>query len=231
MGRVRSFVAFAAGILLCLVGTDVLADSFWSRAVESYDAGTGLNPGLMKIDSTEYDGRGSVRNAESAVYSLTWTGGDPEVRILSVIRNGADITSERRANPEYQSGRPIDGAAGGFGASPLDPTLQDTVTTTFTGIETIDGRRARAYRFGVAAESGAITGTAWIDAETGFPIRIAGRPDPLPRFVDVFEFRHEFGIGGNGAAVTSRITVDASGRLLLIRRRFVVTMEFSEHRP
>ena len=225
--RLTILVALA----LVMFTTPLAADSIWRRAVELYNDGTTWAAGRMQFESNEYDGRGNTRNTESSVYAIRYRGDELDAEIVSVVRNGRDITSERRENPTYQSGRSFEGTFDGFGQSPLDRDVQDVVSIEYAGPDVLNGAVSHLYRYRMTAEAATTVGTVWIEADSGAPVRISARPESLPRFVDSIEILQEFKKTETGAPVVSHVLIDASGRFLLIRRRFVVQVEFAQYSP
>ncbi len=218
-------------LALAVFAADLDADPVWRQAVELYNDGTAWVAGRMQIESHEYDGRGNTRNTESSVYTLRHSGDEVEAEIVSVVRNGHDITSERRENPEYQSGRSFEGTFDGFGRSPLDRDAQDSVSIEYAGTDVLNGAATLLYRYRLIDDGNTTVGTVWIEPDSRTPVRISTQPEPLPRFVDSIEITQDFGKTETGEPVVSRVLIDANGRFLLIRRRFVVELAFAEYSP
>ncbi len=238
--------------LLCLPAAAVMSDGLWDRAVQIYDANSNLLPGRIELRLTEYGGRNRrVRNEEHGVYrTLLGDDGSPEVEILQVIRNGEDITDERRSDdgggggfaslfgPPRGTDVPDDeDTGGGFGgpgeASPFDPELQHMVSYSRNSeSRLINGRRAAAFSFRQQSTDDPeqfVTGTAWLDMTSGAPLLVESTLDPLPsRLLNTFLFRSHFAERSDGWYLT-RLDVDVVAQLLLVRREFESVITFSEH--
>jgi hypothetical protein len=73
-----------------------------------------------------------------------------------------------------------------------------------------------------------VTGTAWLAAASGVPVRLVYTLDPLPRFVTRFEVRETFAVVGELWALRS-VEIEGDGRFLFVRRRVESRLEFSEY--
>lgn len=239
-------------LLFSLVLAPASADTLWENAVSIFEANSDLLPGRIEIRLTEYGGRNRrIRNEEHGVYLTTpGSDGEPEVEIERVIRNGEDITEERRADsgegggfaalfgPPQSDDIPEDEEAeegmGGPGeSSPFDPELQHLVTFERNGeSRLVNGRRTTAFTFRQQSEDDPeqfVTGTAWLDARSGAPLLLESTLDPLPsRLLDTFVFRSHFTETDEGWYLT-RLHVDVVAQILLVRREFESVVRFSDH--
>lgn len=233
-------------VLLTIIVTAaqaVLADPLWQEAVDLYAAFGDLLPGRMEISFEQYNGRGNLVTAETTEIDV-WVDTDGEVRseILRATRNGEDVTEERRENPQ-SGGPPFGGGTdereddeeggpfSGLQRSPFDPEEQANVVVTEPGaVELIDGTRARRYDFvHTTGPDTATTGSAWLSAETGEPIRVEATIEPLPPLVDEFVIRQHYGRDEQDRWVTKLLEFDGTGNVLFIRRRIESRMVFSDY--
>lgn len=238
-------------VLVSIALAPVGADTLWDNAVSIFEENRDLLPGRIEVRLTEYGGRNRrVRNEEHGVYLTTPApDGEPDVEIERVIRNGEDITEERRADndgggfeslfgPPQSSDIPEgeereDGTGGPGESSPFDPDLQHLVTYERNGeSRLVNGRRTTAFTFRQRNEDDpdqSVTGTAWLDARSGAPLLLESTFDPLPsRLLDTFVFRSHFTETGDGWYLT-RLDVDVIAQILLVRREFESVITFSDH--
>ena len=243
-------IAFFVCIFM-LSGIPAFPDVLWDRAVEIFDAHSNLLPGRIEVRLTEWGGRNRrLRNEEHGVYrTRSGADGSPEVEIVRVIRNGEDITAERREGdngggfsslfgPPQGSDIPEnddeDGRSGGPGESnPFDPNLQHLLTYSRNGeSRLINGRRTTGFTFRQQSEDDPdqfVTGTTWLDSSSGAPLLIESTLDPLPsRLLNTFQFTSHFRESDDGWFLT-RLDVDVVAQILLVRREFETTVTFSEH--
>ncbi len=212
------------GVALYSFATDAL----WQQAVTVYEANDDWVPGRMLIRTEELAKDGSVKSVEEARVALSVNGnGEVESEYVSVTKNGKDVTESRKRNPNRGDG------GGGFGsqASPFDPELAQHVDARrVPGTQMIDGREVAEYRFSVAQEDEPdVTGTAWIDIETGVPHRVSSTVDPLPRFVSSLEIRIDYEYTGDGKWYPVEISFQGAGTVLFIKKAYRSTMRLSEH--
>jgi hypothetical protein len=217
-------------------------DALWERAIGVYEENADWHPRLITVRTEEYDGRGNLRHEEVTVTRQYLTDeGELESELVSVIRDGQDITEERREDPN--AGRTFGPPAGsedqaessskGFAPvyrSVFSPTQQPYVEYTRNGgTRRINGRRAVAYSFIHEPNSEArAEGTVWIDAETAEPLLLESSLDPPMIFVHEFRYSHRFSAEGEQWRLrTMRFDVEAG--LLMFQRDFDITMDFSDY--
>lgn len=215
------------------------ADSLWDEAVEIFSEYRDLTPGRMEIHFEQYNGRGKLVSTDETEL-LMWSdeNGETTSRIVFARHNGEDVTEDRREDPD--SGRPSftgngdgdeNGAFAGLQRSPFDPQEQSNVSVSVNdGLEVADGTEVRSFEFRHATGPDTYTaGTAWLDAESGEPVRLQLTIAPLPRFVDSFSMRQEFGRDEEGRWITRRLEFDGEGSFLFFRRRIESRLIFSEY--
>lgn len=114
------------------------------------------------------------------------------------------------------------------GDGPFDPEIQKDVCVTETGArETIDGRTCVrfGYTYPVRTEKPSkgkpalVKGTAWIEDDTGNPVKIEFTNDPLPKGAKSMLTKFHYGSGGNGSWILERMEFEGSGSFLFIKKR------------
>jgi hypothetical protein len=100
----------------------------------------------------------------------------------------------------------------------------------FSGVEMVEGVPTVkvAYKpnppFGLR-----IAGTVWADAETGQPIKFAGKLHQPSGTVNKYEVTAYYGIAENGKPQLRRSEIEAAGGFLVFTRRYLITIEFDEY--
>ncbi|TVR02732.1 MAG: hypothetical protein EA403_08430 [Spirochaetaceae bacterium] len=231
---------FVSLLVLCapLTVAPLTADPLWAAAVSHFARSRDIYASRMQTESAEFDGRGvrrSHREIEVAV-SVTNTG-EFSSRLLRARENGRDI-----APGSVTTGNPLFGAdaqdAGDEGRaasmaaveqSPFDPLLQSTVSYTRVGsARTPGGLPAVEYRYTQTGAAHTISGTAWLNPQTGHPIALRASVTPLPRFVREMIVEQDFGVNENGW-FTTEVRVRADGGFLFVRRSVHVDLRFMDH--
>jgi hypothetical protein len=221
-------------------------DPLWNKAVALYDDTEDWQPRLISIRSEEYDGRGNLKHEETTVTrQYVSENGSLETELVSVVRDGEDITEERRENP--QAGRsfgPPGGAQDGddgddeesgeaFAAlfeSIFDPAQQEYVSHRRTGRRRrVDGEPAVAYSYSHEPnEEARGEGTAWLHADSGEPLLVESTLDPPIVFVKDFGMVYRYGTR-NGDWRLRSMEFNVSAGVLMFTREFDVTMEFEDY--
>lgn len=204
------------------------ADALWQKAVTVYEANDNWVPGRMLIRTEELAKDGTVKSVEEAHVALSVNDkGEVESEYVSVTKDGKDVTGSRNRNPDRGNG------GGGFTSqsSPFDPELaQQVEAKRVPGTKTINGREFAEYRFVLTQEDDPdVTGTAWIDVETGAPYRVSSTVDPLPRFVSSLEIRIDYTYTGDGRWYPEEISFQGAGTILFIKKAYRSTMRLSDH--
>lgn len=233
--------------LFCTTATLLLtvglgADTLWDRAVTAYGEHEGLVPGRMLIEFDQYNGRDKLVTSDESVVEI-WVdvSGEIQSRVVYATRNGEDVTAERRDDP--QSGAPPfgggpgtddDGDGGAFSGlqlSPFAPAEQLNVDVGPAGAtEYLGSVLARRYPFTHrTGDDSANVGTAWLDVETGDPVRLELTIEPLPGIVDEFIMVQHFERDPEGRLVVRELEFDGAGHVLFLRRRIESRLIFSEY--
>lgn len=233
-------------LLAALIAPGAFAtDDLWNRAVARFGGGDIWIPGLVITTSEEYDGRDNLRHIEQTVSRTRInSSGDIETEIISAIRDGEDITAQRQSgegpspfggfgpNGDEAAAAEAEDGADRFAAaftSIFDPAEQQRLTVQRIGPQVVEGQRTIAYRFDHQPNPRSrATGTAWLHRETGAPVRIEKDVAPPLAVITDFQIVQVFGNPDEEFQLTD-MTVDVSGSLLVVRRRFVIDLTFEEY--
>ncbi len=226
-------------ICVQVVVSPLAADSLWSAAVSHFEQNRDVYASRMQTESAEFDGRGvrrSHREIEVAV-SVTDTG-EFASRLLRAREDGRELdpASLETGNPLFGSDAQDagnEGRAASMAAveqSPFDPLIQNTVSFVRVGTARAPGGSpAVEYRYTQTGAEHTISGTAWLNPQTGHPIALRASVTPLPRFVREMTVEQDFAVNDAGW-FTTEVRVRADGGFLFVRRTVHVDLRFMDHR-
>lgn len=239
----RSTKRTLIAVFLAVLPAMLSAHPLWSKAVESLRMSADLLPGTMAATFDQFNGRGELISRDETVVRL-WADetGEIQSQVVSARRNGEDVTDERRDSPQSGGGPfgPGQGQAGdtdngspfaSLQRNPFAPEEQPHITIVSTGgRRMLDGAFVLPIEFEHRTGPEAVNrGTAWLDADTGAPVRLETTIDPLPRFVTELVMVQHYGLNEDEQLVVERIEFSGEGRLLLFRRRLESVLFFSEY--
>ncbi|MFP4484841.1 MAG: hypothetical protein ACOCYG_05170 [Spirochaetota bacterium] len=245
---VSAGLVIAYAIVLFLVPRSVpvaaltVEDSLWQRAIAVYEANAEWQPRLITVETREYDGRGNLRHEETTVTrQYLADDGEIESELVSVIRDGEDITEERRENPRSNrsfgppagSADEAESSSDGFEpvyTSIFDPEQQPYVEYRRTDrTRAVDGRRAVAFDFTHRPnESAGAEGTVWIATDSGAPLVIESSLEPPVVFLQELAYVYRFETDGSEWRLRT-MQFDVEAGLLMFRRDFDIRMTFSDY--
>jgi hypothetical protein len=215
------------------------ADPLWKSAVAIAAASQGWRPGrtVSRTEDLAKDGR--VQSVEEVTFAYPSGDGEPQPQLIRYLRDGVDVTERERARlaaqQEEAARKKKNGSRSvtfGVGGTPFDPLHQATVSFHRTGERrTIDGRACQAFEYGRSDPvGGRYVGTAFLDEETGAPVSLRERPEPLPRFTDQLWVVLSFVYKGPGEWYPTHVQVEGSGGLLFIRKSIRSSIELLDFR-
>jgi hypothetical protein len=228
------------------LGAGVPADSLWVKAVALSERNDDLVPGLMKMHMQEVDKHGQPKDRDKyhEVWSRLWLGDDGEVEyeMLKTIENGEDVTEKEKAKEEEQEKKDAekdegDGANDDSethemqGYSPFGRENQARISVEVVGDGgIIDGKPTSLYRFSERTDDDiVISGKAWLEKDTGAPVKVEYAPDPLPKRVKhmmtTMHYEHVY----PDSLIVKSMFVEVTGGILFIKKHFHMNMEFDDY--
>ncbi len=213
----------------CLPSESV--DPLWKSAVAIAAASEGWRPTrtVSRIEDLAKDGR--VRSVDEVTFAYPPGDGELKPELVRFLRNGADVTERERARLAAQqrkdAARKKDSFTLGVGGTPFDPQRQSAVSYHRSSERrAIDGRPCQGFEYSRSDPAGGrFVGTTFLDEQTGAPLSLRERPEPLPRFADKIWVTLSFTHKGPGEWYPTRLHVEASGGLLFIRKSIRTTIE------
>lgn len=216
------------------------ADPLWEGAVGNFVRHDQVYARQIETEAAEYDGRGNRRAFRETAMAVTLDGdGRARSELTAVRDNGtavplADVITSASAavtadNSEAAAaGR--EAALGIMHLSPFDPRLQDNVRyRRVSGPPGVAAATAAVeFAFTLETPTQLISGSAWLRAHDGIPLRSVATVEPLPRFVRELSVEQIFAESEAGHHV-SEVRIKADGGFLFFRRRSEITMRFLDH--
>jgi hypothetical protein len=186
-------------------------DPLWARAAASVSLAKNAVASRIVTRTEVFDGSGKKMESVEEVQKLTgWDGEKPLVKTETkrdVVRDsGLKVRIELKAtdNPFYAS-------------------RQGLVAYNRTGEDTLDGKNCVRFQFeeaqGPADKSeGPIVGTAWVERESGLPVKVEYHPKKLPARVSAYTMTVLFEGRPDGSAVPREADLEMKGGFLFIKR-------------
>ncbi len=198
----------------------------------------------------ELDGDGAVK---SRTVSELRFASDPaaekgvRTEIVSVVEDGKDVTAEHRKEFDKQRAKEKKKKSGeddessqsvSSSDSPFNPDVQTGIVVTETGgRETIGDRSCLAFGFSYAADDKenpkakpyTVKGTAWLDEETGAPLKVESTRDPLPRGAKRMSSTFLYETRPDGSWILKEMRFEGAGGFLFIKKSFRMKASFADH--
>jgi hypothetical protein len=218
------------------------ADSLWQRAVVLSEKNEGLIPGSIRMRMQEVDEEGRPKNDDK--YYESWSSlslgedGKVEFETVRAIQDGKDITEEQRAREEEakadsggNDGTHGSESEGMDGYDPFDPDKQARVSTNLVGAgDLVDGKNTVLYEFAEQGEHGErTTGKAWLEVETGAPVRVEYSVDPLPKRVKHMVMTMDYDYMPPDSLTVRSLSIQATGGIWFIKKHFHMDMTFGDY--
>ncbi len=220
-------------------------DPLWQSAVAIAAASDGWRPGrtISRIEDLAKDG--SVKSVDEVTFAYPPGAGEAQPQLVRFLHDGVDVTERERAKfaerqrEEAERKRKGEkkeqgkgGVTFGVGGTPFDPRYQATVSyRRSTEKMTIEGRACQGFEYSRTDPAGSrFVGTAFLDEQTGAPLVVRERPEPLPRFADRVSVVLSFVYKGPGEWYPTRVDVEGSGGLLFIRKSIRTTIALLDFR-
>ncbi len=209
------------------------ADPLWDKAVALSGANEDQVAASIHSRSEILDKQGNAKRTDETWITLS-VGEDGEIvtTIDRALEDGADVTAstQEKARKKAEDG---DGGNVELGPDflPFVKANQRKVEAKSTGeTRAFDGRTGTGYDVRYKTDEGdTLVGTTYLDVESGAPLMLQVRPDPLPTMVDEFETEVFFGPTADGGWAIVRFVVTGSGGVVLIKKRFRAEVTLGDH--
>lgn len=228
--------------------------ALWTKAVAIFEANKNIVPGSMTQTMEELGGDGSVKSRTESRFRFSPDATEKEgikTEILSVVKDGKDVTAEqkkqydeqrkKREAQEKKKGAPKNEQRShsvSSNDSPFSAEVQKEIRAVDTGKrENAGGRGCAVFEFAYPrrdendekSKPYTVRGTAWIDEETGCPLRVDSTRDPLPRGAKRMSSSFLYETRPDGSCVLKEMLFEGEGGFLFIKKRFRVKAVFGDH--
>ena len=227
----RCFLVLAILVFLgALCSTRANAEStdpLWQKAVEIISISQGLVPGNVEVRFEWSNSKGKIISSQEH-FSRNYLGDDGQVavEILRVMKDGKDITEEQQLSATEtpknlgqtpQGNQPKNDDA--FAGIPFLREMQESVEVKPLGRqETIGKTLCVLYSYSLVNPDGEINnGTAWLDADSGYPVQIQFEPKTLPKHVSKMTTKTIFSLQSGGYLCPTEVTMEMTVKFLLIK--------------
>ena len=159
--------------------TALPSDTLWQKAVAIAAANARWVPGLLVEKETTKNTKGRVEEAtEVHVRLFENEAGAIDADVLNVLENGETITEAAEALVLASLEEEL---AEDEADNPFKPAVQhNVVARRLASAQPMEGRHAVAFAYTQRTATTTWEGTAWLDAETGVPLRLEARPQDMP---------------------------------------------------
>ena len=244
--RIKVFVLWVC-LLALRVGAARAADQdpLWDRAVATVALAGRFVASRIETHTEVYNGGGKLMETSDMIQTLTgWNDQEP-------IRK-----SEVKRDVVQQSGLTV-GIDLGARDNPFFASAEGRASHVRAGEDTLDGRNCIIYRFeeippagvpsqgavspqgsvpsqGVVSPSGehrddtgTLVGTAWLERETGTPLKMVYRPKQMPKHVSVYDLTVCFVVLPDGSTVPRTLDMQMKAGFLWYKRVVRLHKSFS----
>jgi hypothetical protein len=197
-------------------------DPLWRRATASVSLARHAVAARIVTRTEVFDGSGKKMESVEEVQELTgWDGEKPlmksETKRDVVKDSGLKVRIEVKAtdNPFYAS-------------------RQGLVAYKRVGEDTLEGKSCVRFQFEEAqdpadkSDDGPFVGTAWVERESGLPVKVEYHPKKLPARVSAYTITVLFEGRPDGSAVPREAHLDMRGGFLFIKRVVRLQMSLTE---
>ncbi len=186
-------------------------DLVWQKAVAIAQANKGWIPGSAILRIELLNKHGEVEQREETLLHLV-----------------SDETGEAPAGPYVDPG-----SLNIVGNSPFEPEFQNEISVYFTGeTKNVEGRQCVRYDYVWRKETEVLTGTAWLEQDTGIPVKTesSGKQSVRPKLSSRQRVTVIFHHGSGGAWFPQRMVMEIEGGLFTLGRDFRITLEYRGYR-
>lgn len=148
------------------------SDELWDKAVTIAGNNSSIYPRTMVEHERVYDLSGRLEEYTRSEYRLQFDlQKGLQVQLVKAEQNNLDFTAEKAKEPLD----PADMMTNED--NPFDPWLQQEVTARRARTITLDGRQVVVYNYTQTTKEALWKGEAYLDAETGVPVKIETATD------------------------------------------------------
>jgi hypothetical protein len=203
-------------------------DPIWDRAVATISLASRSVASCIETHAEVYNGRGDRMETHDKTQTLTgWNGQEPIWK------------SEVKHDVTQKSGLTV-GIDLGARDNPFFASSEGRASHERVGEDTLNGRSCIVFRFeerpppaapptvGKGEETGIVVGTAWLDRETGIPLKMVYHPKEMPKHVSVYDLTVYFSVLPDGSTVPRELDMQMKAGFLWYKRVVRLHKSFSD---
>jgi hypothetical protein len=220
--------------------------ALWQKALDVFRKNSDWIPGKMSIRSEILDRKGrpdSVTRLDFRI--LVDDQGNARTELLQAFKNGKDVSAEMKKSIEVREAKEAKAAdkKDRFSISmsdiPFNPDKQQNVTVRdHAEKQLMFGRTCQRFDFSFETaitrtkkkESLTWIGKAWLDENSGIPVKLEFSIEPLPKNVYRFWTIYIYEISTEQDWTLKEVKVEGQGGFLFIKKSFRSTTIFSDYR-
>lgn len=194
----------------CIHGKGAEGDSLWQKAVAIAEVNKGWVPSYAVLRIEIVNKHGEVEQKEEMLLDFA-----------------SQDTGETLANPYVDPS-----SLNIVGKSPFEPEFQNEVTARIAReTKDVEGKQCVRYQYVWHGEAGVVTGTAWLEQETGMPVKTetSGKESIRSGFSSRQRVTVIFHNESCDAWFPQRMIMEMEAGLLSLGRNFRITLEYQDY--
>lgn len=221
-------------------------DTLWQKAKTIAQVNKDWIPGFMISHVKMLNRKGKVKSHEEIWSEIKEKNNKIDVTVVKLIKNGKDITEkykkkeEKRKKKNKKKKKKEEKNTFSFDLSdnPFYAKIHNKVHIEATEErEEIMGKKCVIYKYTqemksqLSKKKKAVKreGRAWLQEESGFPLKIEFSLNPLPKHTKKFLQTIKYSITDEGHWYVKELNIEGSGGILFIKKYFHSTTFFSKY--
>ncbi len=224
----RAFLAGLFFVFGCFGLLSETMDVLWGMATAIARENEDWVAGLVELSVEEFTIKGVLKSSRAVSYRLLPAeDGEIESRLVRYVEDGQDVTEQKQDTDQSQGG----GFLWGIEETPFSPGVSEGLVVRRNGEHAeVAGKSCAVFVFEFnSREDEIMVGTAWLDEVSGAPLKMEIGPKDLPRFVHELSSTVYYDHWSPKQWYPSRVSIEATGGMLLFKRAFKMEMVLSEH--
>lgn len=218
----------------------------WQKALVVYQKNNDLIPNKMEVYSEMLDRQGRPDSVSKYYFNIIVDAqGKTRTELTKAFKDNQDVTletnkkMESRDAEQEKSAKKKETLSISMGDTPFNPDQQKNVTArAHAEKQLLFGRMCRRFDFSFKAAMGrkdqaenpTWVGKAWLEENSGIPVKLEFSFEPLPKHVSNLWTIYLYEVNAAGDWVLKEITVQGQGGFLFIKKGFRSTTRFNDYR-
>ncbi len=227
-------------------GAGANPSGLWQKALAVFQKNNDLIPGKIEVVSEMLDRRGRSDSVSKYYFNIIVDDqGKAHSELTRAFKDNRDVSAEmknkikiRDAEQEKNS-KNKETLTISMGDTPFNPDRQQNVEVHASAEkQLLFGRMCRRFDFSFKADIGrknqaenpTWVGKAWLEENSGVPVKLEFSFEPLPKHVNNLWTIYRYEINSAGDWFLKEITVQGQGGFLFIKKGFRSSTRFSDYR-